>query len=275
MRGNRSVLEGVFDRAGGEGRAALLPYFVAGFPDRRAFRECLLATEEADAIEVGVPFSDPIADGPTIRAAAARALRGGWVLPRVLDEIEAVRGRVAAPIALMTYLNPILARGPERFFAEASGAGVVGVIVPDLNLEAAAALREIASSREIDLVLLAAPTTSPERLGALARATRGFLYLVSRAGTTGARKHLPRGFQSYLLRARACARKAGCGRRPMAVGFGVADARAARSLGRWCDGVVVGSALVPLVERGGRRAVGRFLRGVRRALDARGGEEKS
>jgi tryptophan synthase alpha chain len=273
MTSPRTPLESAFDRAAGRGSAALLPYFVAGFPNVRVFRECLVGAEGADAIEVGVPFSDPIADGPAIRAAAARALRAGMVLPRVLDEVASMRGRIAAPVILMTYLNPAFARGPDRFFAEAAAAGVAGVIVPDLNLEAAASLREMASARGIDLVLLAAPTTSSERMRSLAKATRGFLYLVSRAGTTGVRDRLPRGIREYVARARRCAREAGCPGRPLAVGFGVGSARVARALGRWCDGVVVGSALVPLAERGGRRAVSRFLGKVRRALDSRAEED--
>ena len=182
------------------GRKALIPFVMAGDPDLRTTGPLLLALQEAgaDVIEIGIPFSDPLADGPVIQAASARALARGVTPPRVLDAVASVRGRLRVPVVALTYWNPILSFGPEgapqavrAFTRSARASGLAGVIVPDLPVEESPLLRRWAAAERLCAVLLAAPTSPPERLRMIARASQGFIYYVSVTGTTGARRALP------------------------------------------------------------------------------------
>jgi tryptophan synthase alpha chain len=225
-------------RARGEG--ALVPFVTAGDPDL-ATTEALvpvLAEAGADAVELGVPFSDPIAEGPTIQRASERALRAGATLRRILQLVKALRPRVEIPIVLMGYANPFLHMGEENFARAAAEVGVDGVIVPDLPPEEGASFYDAVEAAGVAPVLLAAPTTTPERLAKIARRSRGFLYYVALTGVTGARREVARDLEAGVRRARELADL------PVCVGFGVSTPEQVAEIARYADGVVVGSALV-------------------------------
>jgi tryptophan synthase alpha chain len=255
-----------FGRAREEGRAALVTYVMAGDPDLATSEAMALACVEggADLLELGIPFSDPIADGPTIQHAAERALASGTTLAGVLDVARAVRARSALPIALMGYLNPILAFGVDRFAAAAARAGVDALIVPDLLPEEAEVLAPLAA-RGVRTVFLLAPTSTPARIEAAARAASGFLYFVSVAGVTGGKRPVADELGPVLAAVRARSPV------PVVVGFGVVEPAQARALAPLADGVVVGSAIVArIAEKGSRRAraerVRAFVASLGRAL---------
>lgn len=239
MTGVERIAE-AFESARANGRrAALMPYLMGGFPDLDASREIGLAYARsgADLVELGVPFSDPLADGPVIHAAGTAALRAGARLPEVLEVGRAISARV--PVIVMCYANLILARGLERFADALLAADASGLIVPDLPLEEASATLIACDERGLALVPLAAPTTPEERLRRIGAQARGFIYTVSLTGTTGERSGLRDGL------AREVARAAACTTVPIAVGFGIStpeQAAAAASAG--ADGVIVGSRLV-------------------------------
>ena len=225
--------------AGSGKRAALMPYLMGGFPDLHASRAIgeAYAQAGADLIELGVPFSDPLADGPVIHAAGTAALRAGATTAAVLEVGEALAA--AVPVALMCYANPILARGVERFVDELAAAGLSGLIVPDLPFQEAPALLGACDARGIALIPLVAPTTPAERLAEIGRRARGFLYAVSVTGTTGERAAGEQTIGDVVARASAHTDV------PVAVGFGIAtpeQALAAAAAG--ADGVIVGSRLV-------------------------------
>jgi len=230
------------------GRRSLIVYLCAGDPDLAATERLVPALAEAgaDVVELGVPFSDPLADGPTIQAASERALRSGTTLPGILELVTRLRRQgCEVPLVLMGYMNPIVRMGVEAFVGRSAEAGVDGFIVPDLPLEEAGALGEAAAARDVSLVLLAAPTTPPDRLRRIGARTRGFLYFVSLTGVTGARATLPADLPARLDAARAASTA------PVAVGFGISTPEQARALAEHADGVVVGSALVAEIARSG------------------------
>jgi tryptophan synthase alpha chain len=226
----------------GRGERALVPFLTAGDPDLDATEALVLALADAgaDLIELGVPFSDPIADGPVIQRAYARALARGTTLRRILDLVKRLRPRVAIPLLLMGSANPFYVM--RDFVAAAAEVGVDGLIVPDLPPEEGEALYADAASHGIDPVLLAAPTTTDARLEMLVARTRGFLYYVSLTGVTGARTQLASGIEEGVARVRRLSEV------PVCVGFGVSKPEHAREIGRFADGVVVGSALVARIE---------------------------
>ncbi len=222
------------------GETALIPFLTAGDPDLAATEELVVAVVDAgaDLVEIGVPFSDPIGEGPTIQRASERALATGTSLRRVLGLVKTLRARVDVPLVLMGYANSILTMGEKSFAEAASEVGVDGLIVVDLPPEEGLALRNAVAECGIDAVLLASPTTRPDRLAMLARETRGFLYYVSLTGVTGARKQLAEGIEEQVHRVREVSDV------PVCVGFGVSEPEQARRVGSFADGVVVGSALV-------------------------------
>jgi tryptophan synthase alpha chain len=225
--------------AAAEGRAALMPYLMGGFPDLDASAEIGAACAEAgaDLVELGVPFSDPLADGPVIHAAGTRALEAGATLHGVLSVAERVAERL--PVVLMCYANLVLARGVERFAHDLADAGGSGLIVPDLPLEEAGAVREACDAAALALVPLIAPTTPGDRLAAIVRDARGFIYTVSVTGTTGERAAVDGSLASLLGRVKRHSSV------PVAVGFGIASAEhAAEAAAAGADGVIVGSWLV-------------------------------
>ena len=254
-----------FASARAEGRAALMPYYTLGYPDA-AMSEAVIravAAAGADLIELGVPFSDPLADGPTIQRSTQVALEQGMTVARCLESTAHLRADgVSRALLLMGYVNPVLAYGAARFVADAAAAGADGLILPDLPPEEADEISSACASHGLALIYLAAPTTTDERLALLASRTAGFLYLVSVAGVTGARAGLPADLAAFVGRARAVART------PVAVGFGIATPEQARAVGRLADGVIVGSALINAVDGTAdpSAAARAFVGGLRAAL---------
>lgn len=235
-----------FAAARAQGRAALMPYLTLGFPDPETSLAVVeaVARAGADLIELGVPFSDPLADGPTIQRSTQKALEQGMTVARCLEMVGRLRAQdVKPPFLLMGYINPILSFGAARFVAEAEAAGADGLIIPDLPPEEAAEIEAACRSRGRALVYLAAPTSTSERLAYLAERTTGFLYLVSLTGVTGARASLPQNLEDFINRARRVAHT------PLAVGFGISTPKQARAVGRLADGVIVGSALIDAIDR--------------------------
>lgn len=266
-------LEALFSRTRAEGRAAFCPYFVTGFPDPATSTRAVVAAAEsgADIIEVGMPFSDPLADGPTIQAASQVALDAGVKVEHAFEHVRAIRGSGPTLPVLMTYFNLVHNCGVEAFLDRALEAGSAGLIIPDLPLEEADLVRTEARRREIDLIALIAPTTPDSRLSRISAGASGFLYLVSVTGVTGARQDLSASLESYLARVRS---QTGL---PLCVGFGISSPAQASRVARAADGVIVGSALVscieearegpdeagPAIERAVRELVSEFAEAVR------------
>ena len=249
-------------RALGDRKKALIPYVTAGFPTPAVSRDVLRAVQAAgaDFVEVGVPFSDPLADGPTIQRTTHAALAQGMTAAGVLSLIR--EAALAVPVVIMTYLNPVLAYGVERFVADAHAAGAAGLILTDLPAGADPAVEAAVRRSPLALIRLVAPTTDEARLKtALADAT-GFVYLISRLGVTGAREQVPADLEGLVRRVRAATSL------PVAVGFGISTAAQAAAAARTADGVVVGSALMDAVAQGGVQAVERLARDLAAAVHA-------
>jgi tryptophan synthase alpha chain len=231
-------------KAAAQGTPALVAYLTAGFPQRAHFREQLRAlARSADVIEVGVPFTDPMADGVTIQRASLAALAQGVSLGWILEELQAV-GELDTPLLLMSYLNPLLAFGLERLAAAAARATVAGFIVPDLPLDESDALHEALGAHQLALVQMVTPVTAADRLTRLAAASEGFVYAVTMTGTTGGQVAVPDDVLAYLDRVRAISPV------PVCAGFGIRGREQVERLRGHVDGVVIGSALVERLERG-------------------------
>jgi tryptophan synthase alpha chain len=236
-----SRLEGAFRRARDEGRPALVAYLMAGDPNLETTEALAFACERggADVLELGIPFSDPIADGPEIQRAGQRALKAGTRPRDVIGLAARLRRKTDIPLVLMTYMNPVEAIGIPTFAQGTAAAGVDGVIVPDLSLEESEATRRALDDRGVDHIQLVAPSTPDDRARDIGRASRGFLYVVARYGTTGTRSGLP---EDLGIRIAALKKVTSL---PLAIGFGVSSADHVRTLaGLRADGVVVGSAIV-------------------------------
>jgi len=220
-----------------------MPFVTAGDPDLPRSAAILRALDRAgaDVIEVGVPFSDPLADGPEIQRASERALRAGATLDRVLDLVAGVRDEIAAPLVLFTYANPIVRIGEEAFARRAADAGVDGVLVLDLPIEEAGRTHEILTAGGLAMIFLLSPTTTDERMARAAALGRGFLYGISRRGVTGARGQVASGARDLAGRVRAVSSL------PLAIGFGISQPSHVREVGAWADAAVVGSALVRVI----------------------------
>jgi len=242
-----SRLDATFAALRARRERALVPYFTAGDPSLAVTRHLVVeaARRGADVIELGIPFSDPLADGPVIQRATQRAFAAGVTLPRVLELAREMRGEVTVPLVFLTYYNPILAFGLKAFCQTSVEAGIAGVIVADLPPEEAEPLRAEADAAGLDLIHLVAPTSTPERMRKIARASRGFVYMVSLTGVTGERAALAPDLAVQLRALRAVTTK------PVCVGFGISSPAQAASVGRLADGVIVGSAIVRLVEQHG------------------------
>lgn len=252
-----------FARCRQERRAALVPYVTAGHPSRAATPEVLRMLDDsgADVIELGVPFSDPLADGPTIQRSSWEAIRDGAELGWTLDTLARFRAVSATPVVLFTYLNPVLRFGLGRFLSAATEAGAQGVLLTDLPVGADAEMEARIDASTLDRIRLTSPTTPPERLARIVAGARGFLYYVSRTGVTGARAELAPELAGQVRVVRQVSPV------PVAVGFGVSTAEQARAVAGFADGVVVGSALVERLGSDGVAAAGRFLRELRAAIN--------
>ncbi|HYU08960.1 MAG TPA: tryptophan synthase subunit alpha [Gemmatimonadales bacterium] len=228
---------------------ALIPYLTAGFPSAAVSLDALrrVAAAGADFVEIGVPFSDPLADGPTIQRTTQTALEQGMSLSRVLELIH--DAALAVPVIIMTYLNPVLAYGVDRFAREAPAAGAAGVLLTDLPAGADPAVEQAVTNSGLDLIRLVAPTTDDRRLMTALSGATGFVYLISRLGVTGARATVPPDLAGHVQRIRAVSRL------PVAVGFGIGTPAQAAAAARVADGVVVGSALMDALAQGGVAAL--------------------
>jgi tryptophan synthase alpha chain len=243
----QSRLAETFARIRSDGHPGLVTYVTAGDPDLERTAGILTALDRAgaDVLEVGVPFSDPLADGPVIQRATERALASGTTLAKVLDLLGRLRAEIKAPIVIFSYANPILRFGAERFADRAREVGVDGVLVLDLPIEEADDFRGLLTSRGIDTILLLSPTTTDERLRKAAALGSGFLYAISRLGVTGARDQVASGAQQMVERIRAVSPL------PIALGFGISKPEHVRDVGQWADAAVVGSALVNVIAEAG------------------------
>jgi tryptophan synthase alpha chain len=227
-----------------QGQPALVAFLTAGFPSRKQFREHLTAVAgAADVVEIGVPFSDPMADGVTIQRSSEQALRAGVTLGWILDELEAL-APLATPLLLMSYMNPLLAYGLKALAQRAALVGVCGFIVPDLPFDESEELRAALAPHGLALVQMVTPVTPPERLARVAGASQGFVYAVTMTGTTGHSVAAPKDIAEYLERVRAAATV------PVCAGFGIRSREQIEALRGMVDGVIVGSALVEVLERG-------------------------
>lgn len=250
-----------WERLRAEGRTALIPYITAGSPDLDATVDAIAALTEAgaDFIEVGFPFSDPIADGPVIQRSTHESLAQGTTVRRVLDAVTRVQTDV--PLIAFSYLNPILAYGVERFLADADAAGFAGLLLTDLPVGADAAFEAAIRASALDGIRLVAPTTSPDRMRETVAGAEGFLYLIARLGVTGGVTDVSEELEAFVRRVRAATTL------PLAVGFGIGTVEQARHVAQFADGVVVGSALVERLGSGGVTAAAAFVRELRLALD--------
>ncbi len=249
-------------------KLALMPFIMAGDPNIEKTSEILLKLQEkgADLIELGIPYSDPLADGPIIQFSASKALLSGTTAIKVIQLLESLKEKLHIPIILFTYFNPVLSFGLEKFCDLASKAGVAGIIIPDLPLEEASKFSEIISSYSIDLILLVAPTTPFERMKMISSYTKGFTYLVSVTGVTGERNEMENRVESLIIKLKDISIK------PVAVGFGISSPEHINRVRRWgADGVIIGSAFVKRISNSDELEVvdriGNFCELMRKAAD--------
>lgn len=258
-----------FNRLKKQGKVALIPFITAGDPDLSTTAEALKVLDScgSDIIELGVPYSDPLADGPVIQAAATRALARGTNFDSIISMLNEVVPQISTPIALFTYYNPILKRGTGKFMSIVRDTGVHGLVVPDVPLEETKTLREEAKKHGIELVLLTTPTTPTDRMKAIVDAAEGFVYLVSSVGVTGARTSVSGKVQALLQEIKEATTK------PVAVGFGISTPEHVKQIVGWgADGVIVGSAMVKLLGEAkspqeGLKELEKFTRSLKSALD--------
>jgi len=255
-----SRISSVFSK---RGHTALIAYVTVGYPSIEATLKAvpLLAASGCDIVELGIPFSDPMADGATIQKASFHALQNGVNLRLCLQVAKQLSERIDIPTVFMTYFNPVLNYGLEEFCAACRGSGIDGLIIPDLLPEEASDLEVITQRQGLDLIYLLAPSSTEERIRLVAERSRGFIYLVSVTGVTGVRDRLPAGLQAFITRVKKAASQ------PLCVGFGISTAEQARQVGRIADGVIVGSRVIQLMESDETMAaVQDFIRELRSAV---------
>jgi len=243
---------------------ALIPYITVGYPNIEATMEVvpLLASSGCDIVELGIPFSDPLADGATIQKASFYALENGVTPKLCLDVAKQLSQLVEIPLVFMTYFNPVFSYGLEEFCSACASSGVSGLIIPDLPPEEGLELEAITRRQGLDLIYLLAPTSTDERIRLVAERSRGFIYLVSVTGVTGVRERLPADLEAFVARVRQVASQ------PLCVGFGISTPEQARQVARVADGVIVGSRIIQLMEAEDNSiSVSNFIKGLRQALD--------
>lgn len=254
-------IESLFKDLKVRGRKAFIPYIMAGDPSLKKTAEIVLLLEDcgADIIELGVPFTDPLADGPTIQRAAERALKQGVTLRKVLRAVKALRKKTRVPIVLMTYFNPVFKYGLEAFIDDASGSGVDGLIVPDLPPDEAKDLIRLARPKDISTIFLLAPTSTDERIKIVSSASTGFIYYVSITGITGSSLSLDNAMKRMIKKIKSVSGK------PVAVGFGVKKPEEAKAVADIADGVIIGSSIVKMINEN-EKGLKRYLKSLRRAI---------
>ncbi|KJS80560.1 MAG: hypothetical protein JM58_18565 [Peptococcaceae bacterium BICA1-8] len=237
-------IENVFNKLQRENRKALIPYVCCGYPSLEFTEKLVLKLADcgADLIELGVPYSDPVADGPTIQRAAVKALEEGVTLEQIFSMASRLREKTEIPLIVMTYFNTVYVKGIEQFIKMAATSGIDGLIIPDLPLEEADELKTTADKYGVDLILLIAPTSTVERIKKIGEASRGFLYCISVTGVTGARINVLTNLGEFLNNVRQETRL------PLAVGFGISNPETARLAACEADGIIVGSALIEKIE---------------------------
>ena len=243
---------------------ALIPYVTVGYPSIEATLKVVpfLASSGCDIVELGIPFSDPLADGATIQKASSYALKNGVTPELCLEVARKLRRKVNIPLVFMTYLNPVFSYGLEEFCSACAGSGVSGLIIPDLPPEEGSELEAVTQRQNLDLIYLLAPTSTEERIKLVAQRSRGFIYLVSVTGVTGVRDKLPANLEAFIARVRKVATQ------PLCVGFGISTPEQARQVARIADGVIVGSRIIQLMEAEDEfTPLINFTKGLRHALD--------
>jgi len=253
------------------GHIALIPYITVGYPTAEATLKVvpLLASSGCDIVELGIPFSDPLADGATIQKASFCALENGVTPQRCLEVAKQLSQLVEIPIVFMTYFNPVFSYGLEEFCSASAGSGVSGLIIPDLPPEEGSELEAITQRRGLDLIYLLTPTSTEERIRLVAERSQGFIYLVSVTGVTGVRERLPANLNAFVARVRQVATQ------PLCVGFGISTPEQAGRVAQTADGVIVGSRIIQLMEvKDNFISVGNFIKELRHALDGSSQEEK-
>jgi len=257
------VISTTFAARSAQGRRTLIPYVTAGYPDRASTVPLLeaLVDARADIIEVGIPFSDPLADGPTIQRSSFASLRNGTTVRGVLDDVATFRARHETPVVLFTYLNPVLRYGVEAFVEDAVAAGAQGLLMTDLPAGSDPEAERIIVDSPLDLIRLVAPTTGIERVERAVAGGSGFVYYISRTGVTGASTDLSDTLGEEVRRLKAVLSL------PVAVGFGISTPEQARAVAEVADGVVVGSALIQALDESGVRGAAAFLGSLRRGMD--------
>jgi tryptophan synthase alpha chain len=263
MKPSSASIKDCFSRRKDEGRGVLIPYLTAGYPDAGTSLELMrtLAVSGADILELGIPFSDPLADGPTIQRSSFKALQAGMKVEGVLELLRLFRQDHDQPVVLFTYLNPVLQYGMGRFISRALEVGAQGLLLTDLPTGADRELEDQIITSELDLIRLLAPTTEKARIKVVAEGGSGFLYYISRTGVTGARQELRANLGREV---EAIREEVGL---PIAVGFGISTPEQASLVAGLSEGVVVGSALINALDRGGVEGAGAFLRGLREGMD--------
>lgn len=256
-----SRIAAAFKKCRSKNRKAFIAYIMAGDPDLQETKRRVLMLEKAgvDIIELGVPFSDPLADGPTIQRAAERALSAGVTLKNVIQLVKELRTETNIPLVLMTYENPVFKYGEEKFVKDASAAGLDGVIIPDLPPEEAAGIIKPARAAKLDTIFLAAPTSTNERAAKIAAASRGFLYYVSLVGITGSKLEIGDQLRNHISYLKTCAAT------PVAAGFGVSSPQDAKLMAEIADGVIIGSAIVKMFHEEPGKAED-FIKQLREAI---------
>jgi tryptophan synthase alpha chain len=258
-------IQQLFDRRRAEGKAALIAYLTAGDPSADATPGFVAALKRggADLIELGVPFSDPIADGPVIQRGSDRALKAGLNVHKVLEIASKIRSQSEIPLLLFTYVNPVLRYGLENLARDAKAAGIDGCLLTDVSVEEADVYVSAMRAAGLDTVFLAAPTSTPERLKLVAKFSSGFIYLVSRTGVTGERAELSEALRPLIDATRAISHL------PVAAGFGISTPEQAGAVAKIADGVVVGSAIVRLIEQNaGEAGLEKYMRSLRDGMDS-------
>ena len=263
-----SKIDKEFKKLKVKNKLALMPFIMAGDPSIEITADILLELQDkgANMIELGIPYSDPLADGPIIQLSASRALKSGTTPEKVIQLLESLKGNLNIPIILFTYFNPLLSFGFEEFCRRASEAGASGLIIPDLPLEEAYKFSEIVSTYSMDLILLVAPTTPFERMKTISRNTRGFTYLVSVTGVTGERNEMGNRVESLIIELKKISNN------PVAVGFGISSPQHVKKVREWgADGVIIGSAFVKRILSSNLKdvvnQVGKFCKDMRIAAD--------
>jgi tryptophan synthase alpha chain len=255
-----SRITDTFNKLKKQGRKALIPYIMAGDPSLDATKKYVLDLEDAgaDIIELGVPFSDPLADGPTIQRASERSLQKGTTLRKVLTLVKEIRRNSEIPLILMTYYNPVFKYGINAFVRDAVRAGVDGVIIPDLIPDEAEDFIGFARQQGLNTVFLLAPTSTRERVKKVVKASTGFIYYVSITGITGSKITIGTAMKNTLTSLKDISKK------PIAVGFGISSPKEASAVAKLADGIIIGSAIVKLIAQG--KSIKNFVRNIRKAI---------